>query len=121
MPVGSVLAYAAPTAPDGWLLCDGSHYSKDTYPRLFAIIGTQFGGNGTPQFYVPDLRGRVARGVDGSAGNDPDSGTRTSQASGGNTGNNVGSVQADALQGHVHDIDSSALDSTNEGDRISTE
>ena len=41
-PVGSILNYAGPTAPNGWLLCDGSEVSKTTYSRLFSIIGNLY-------------------------------------------------------------------------------
>lgn len=51
-----------------------------------------------PNFNLPDYRGRFLRGLDGTAGNDPDKLTRTAMNFGGNTGNNVGSVQNDALQ-----------------------
>ena len=34
-PIGSILNYAGPTAPTGWLLCDGSEVSKTTYSRFF--------------------------------------------------------------------------------------
>jgi microcystin-dependent protein len=67
--VGDVKATARSTAPIGWVLCDGSAVSRTTYAALFAAIGTTFGaGNGTTTFNLPDLRGRVPVGVDGSAG-----------------------------------------------------
>jgi microcystin-dependent protein len=54
-------AAAAPTA--GWLLCDGTAYSRAQYADLFAAIGTAFGaGDGTSTFNVPDLRGRFPQG-----------------------------------------------------------
>jgi hypothetical protein len=42
------------------------------------------------------------RGVDGTAGRDLDSGTRTALLTGGNAGNQVGSFQADAFKSHTH-------------------
>jgi microcystin-dependent protein len=62
-PPGAISAYAMPTAPAGWLLCDGTVHGAASYPRLFAVIGGSFGGNGTTTFAVPDLRGRVVLGV----------------------------------------------------------
>jgi microcystin-dependent protein len=51
------------------LLCDGSAVSRSTYSDLFDAIGTTYGaGNGSTTFNVPDLRGRVPVGVDGTAG-----------------------------------------------------
>jgi microcystin-dependent protein len=69
VPVGSVRATARTTAPVGFLLCDGSAVSRTTYKALFEAIGTNFGaGNGSTTFNLPDLRGRVPVGVDGTAG-----------------------------------------------------
>ncbi|MDA0179025.1 tail fiber protein [Solirubrobacter phytolaccae] len=67
-PAGSVIATARSEAPTGWLLCDGAAVSRTTYAALFAAIGTAYGaGNGFSTFNLPDLRGRVPVGVDGSA------------------------------------------------------
>lgn len=57
---------ASAQAPAGWLLCDGSAYSKTEYAQLYGVIGDYFTGEGIPetQFCVPDLRGRVPVGVD---------------------------------------------------------
>ena len=96
-PAGMVMAFAGSTPPPGWLPCDGSLLSRTTYAVLFAVIGTGWGsGDGSTTFHLPDLRGRFLRGVDGAAGRDPNSGTRTAANAGGNTGNSVGSVQANA-------------------------
>jgi microcystin-dependent protein len=104
-PPGTVLAYVGTTAPPGFLICDGSAVSRTNYSALFAIIGTSFGsGDGTTTFNLPDMRGRFIRGFDGSANNDPDKATRIASNSGGNTGNNIGSLQEDAFQGHAHDV-----------------
>jgi Phage Tail Collar Domain len=66
---GEVVPYAGSSAPVGALLCDGSAVSRTDYVGLFTAIGTTYGtGNGTTTFNVPDLRGRVAAGVDGGAG-----------------------------------------------------
>jgi microcystin-dependent protein len=64
-PVGSVIAFAGSTAPDGWLLCDGSNYSSANFPDLHAVIGTSFGSTGG-NFHVPDLRTRVPVGLSSS-------------------------------------------------------
>lgn len=67
-PVGLITAFAGSSAPPGRLMCDGAAVSRTTYDDLFAAIGTTFGaGNGSTTFNVPDLRGRVPVGVDGSA------------------------------------------------------
>jgi microcystin-dependent protein len=63
MPIGGLLDFAGATAPAGWLLCDGATYAIASYPKLFAVISTRYGGDGVNNFRVPDLRGRVAAGA----------------------------------------------------------
>lgn len=104
-PIGTIVPFAGPNLPAGWLRCDGSTVSRTTYADLFAAIGTAWGsGNGSSTFHLPDLRGRFARGVDGGIGRDPDAGTRTASNAGGNSGANLGSVQTDATGSHTHGI-----------------
>jgi microcystin-dependent protein len=66
-PIGGLMAFGGASAPDKWLLCDGSEISRTTYADLFAIIGVAYGaGNGTTTFNLPDMRGRSTMGADGS-------------------------------------------------------
>ena len=63
-PVGSISLFAGTTAPNGWLICDGSAVSRTTYADLFAVIGTTYGtGNGSTTFNIPNLKGRVPVGL----------------------------------------------------------
>lgn len=95
-PTGSITMFGGTAAPTGFLLCDGTAYSRTTYAVLFGIIGTNYGvGDGSTTFNVPDFRGIFPRGVDNGAGNDPDSASRTA-VNGGNSGDNVGSLEAQA-------------------------
>lgn len=56
------IAYATPDS--GWLICDGTAVSRTTYSTLFAKIGTAYGaGDGSTTFNLPDMRGRLAIGV----------------------------------------------------------
>jgi microcystin-dependent protein len=59
---GTVLPFAGADPPAGYLLCNGQQVSKHTYPALFEIIGTLYGGDGNPSFNLPDLRGRFPLG-----------------------------------------------------------
>lgn len=43
LPAGVVMAWTTTTAPDGWLLCDGSAVSRTTYSGLFTVISTTYG------------------------------------------------------------------------------
>jgi microcystin-dependent protein len=69
LPVGAVIAYAGPSAPAGWALCNGAALSRTGYAALFAVLGTVHGdGNGSTTFNVPDLRGRFVVGSGQGAG-----------------------------------------------------
>jgi microcystin-dependent protein len=46
-------------APNGWAFCNGQLLSISQNTALFSLLGTNFGGNGTTTFGLPDLRGRV--------------------------------------------------------------
>lgn len=63
-PVGIIEIFAGSTAPPGWLICDGTAVSRDTYSALFNVIGTTYGaGDGSTTFNLPNLQGRVPIGV----------------------------------------------------------
>jgi microcystin-dependent protein len=69
VPSGTIVAYGGSSAPSGWLFADGSEVSRTQFRTLFQAIGTTYGaGNGSTTFRLPDLRGRVPVGADGSAG-----------------------------------------------------
>lgn len=64
LPSGMITPYGGATAPSGWLLCDGTAVSRETYADLFAVIGTAFGsGDGSTTFNVPDMRECTAKGA----------------------------------------------------------
>lgn len=61
---GSFMWWTQATAPDGWLICDGSQVSRTTYSDLFSVIGTTFGsGDGSTTFTLPDMRATFVRGA----------------------------------------------------------
>lgn len=72
-PIGSVMYFAASSAPAGWLECNGQLVSRAIYLDLYRIIKYTFGRNedGT-QFALPDLRGEFVRGWDHYRGVDLD-------------------------------------------------
>ena len=87
--VASVTSFARPTAPDGWLLCDGKAVSRSVYARLFQAIGTIYGkGDGSTTFNLPDMRGLFVRGHDPEGKND--------------LKREFGSYQGDQIQSHSH-------------------
>ena len=53
----SIMAFSFPQR--GWARCDGALLPINQNQALFALLGTQYGGNGQTTFALPDLRGRV--------------------------------------------------------------
>ena len=103
MPTGAVIAVASSTVPSGFLECNGAAVSRTTYAALFAAIGVAHGyGDNAATFNLPDYRGRFLRGWDHGIARDPDRAARTAMATGGATGDSVGSVQMDAFKSHTH-------------------
>lgn len=69
VPTGVLLPFGGTSAPDGFLICDGSAVSRSTYAALFAVIGTKYGGgDGSTTFNLPNVKGKVVIGVDGADG-----------------------------------------------------
>lgn len=103
-PAGMVQAFALNNCPNGWVKADGSLVARTgEFARLFAAMGTIHGsGNGSTTFNLPDYRGRFLRGASESSILDEDKALRTAMASGGASGNSVGSVQGHAFQTHTH-------------------
>ena len=62
MPPGIISPFMGTTAPDGWLICDGSEYDPADLPELYAV-NSAFHNDAT--FRVPDLRGRSPIGTGG--------------------------------------------------------
>lgn len=86
IPTGSIFPYAGGSAPQYWLLCDGSEQLISTYPELYAVVLNNFGTppSGASYFLLPDLRGRLPLGKDNM---------------GGTGANRVNSASADTLGG----------------------
>ena len=58
--LGQLLVVSFNFAPKGWALCQGQLLAINQNQALFALLGTTFGGNGTTNFALPDMRGRLA-------------------------------------------------------------
>ena len=57
--IGEIFMSGFNFAPVGYLSCNGQTISIATNTALFSLLGTTFGGNGTTNFSLPDLQGRV--------------------------------------------------------------
>ena len=62
--VGSIAAFAGSSLPSGWLLCNGSAISRETYSALFSAVGTTYGsGDGSTTFNLPNLVDKFIEGA----------------------------------------------------------
>ena len=46
-------------APRGWAQCNGQALPINQNQALFSLLGTNYGGNGSTNFALPNFRGRV--------------------------------------------------------------
>jgi len=58
--LSSIYIFAGNFAIRGFVLCAGQIVAIQSNTALFSLIGTYYGGNGTSNFGLPDLRGRTA-------------------------------------------------------------
>lgn len=58
--MGEIRAFGFGFAPKAWAMCNGQLLSIQQNQALFSLLGTNYGGNGTTNFALPDLRGRAA-------------------------------------------------------------
>ena len=68
--LGTVLPMALNFAPNGWLSCEGQILPIAQNSALFSLLGVAFGGNGTTNFQLPDLRGKAIIGSGAMPGGD---------------------------------------------------
>ena len=56
--LGQIMCAGFNFAPKGWARLDGQLLSIAQNTALFSLLGTTYGGNGTTNFALPDMRGR---------------------------------------------------------------
>jgi len=60
--IGQIMMAGFNFAPKFWALCNGQLLPINQNQALFSLLGTQYGGNGTTNFALPDLRSRTPIG-----------------------------------------------------------
>lgn len=68
VPIGTIMLWYTDGAPGGWLICGGQTESIALYPELYAKLGTDYGGNGTTTFGIPDMSGEAPASLLATAG-----------------------------------------------------
>jgi microcystin-dependent protein len=60
--IGQIMMAGFNFAPKFWALCNGQLLPINQNQALFSLLGTQYGGNGTTNFALPNLQGRTPVG-----------------------------------------------------------
>ena len=58
--IGEIQLFGFNFAPSHWAQCNGALMAIQQNTALFSLLGTQYGGNGTTTFGLPNLVARVA-------------------------------------------------------------
>ena len=58
--IGEIQLFGFNFAPRNWAQCNGALMAIQQNTALFALLGTQYGGNGTTTFGLPNLMARAA-------------------------------------------------------------
>ena len=65
--LGEIRMFAGNFPPKGWAFCNGQLLPISQNTALFSLLGTYYGGNGTTNFALPNLQGRMPLCTDGGA------------------------------------------------------
>ncbi|OIN55995.1 phage tail protein [Arsenicibacter rosenii] len=60
--LGTIVMFGFNFAPVGYLSCNGQQLGIQQNAALYSLLGVTYGGNGTTNFNLPDLRGRLPIG-----------------------------------------------------------
>jgi microcystin-dependent protein len=95
--LGEIRMFGFTFAPLNWAVADGSIMPITRNTALFSLLGTNFGGNGTTTFGLPNFQGQVIVGA-GAAG------TGTQYAVGETGGNTQVSITTQNTPSHTHSM-----------------
>lgn len=98
--VGEIRLFSFDYAPQDWHICDGSLLPIQGNQALYALLGTQFGGDGKTNFALPDFRGRVPVGVATNSTTVPQGATR--YQTGNKGGNETVALTTAQVPAHNH-------------------
>lgn len=114
LPIGVCLDWPANlAAPNGYILAAGTLELIATYPALFAVYSTLYGGDGVTTFGIPDYRGRVLVGRDNMGGSAANRVTFAGSGIAGTTIASAGGAQNYTLaQGNLPSVNWTVTDPT---------
>jgi microcystin-dependent protein len=103
--VGEVRLFGYNWCPNGWLQANGALLPIAQYTALFSLYGTNFGGNGSTNFGLPNLTGRAPTGYGSTPPGQPFAAVY---------GNSSVTLTIGQLPAHTHQLfGSTAANSTN--------
>lgn len=97
--IGEIKLFAFPFAPVNWSFCNGASLAIRQQTSLFALIGTQFGGDGATTFQLPNLASRMMVGSGQGTGLSP-------RSIGAAFGEAAVTLQTENLPAHSHSFQS---------------
>ena len=105
--VAEIRIFTGNFAPTGWAFCDGQLLPISQNTALFSLLGTMYGGNGTTNFALPDLRGRHPMGVGQGPG-------LSDRAQGEVVGSETVTLLTSEIPAHTHPVVASSAGATSE-------
>jgi microcystin-dependent protein len=106
--VGEIRMFAGSVEPVDWKFCNGQLLTIQQYPALYSLIGTTYGGNGTTDFALPNLQGRLPVG---SATSNPP-GMASTYPVGAVGGSTTVTVTQAQMPAHTHAFSATTADAT---------
>ena len=103
--LGQITLYPYNFAPFGWADCAGQLLPISQYAALFSLLGTQYGGNGTSNFGLPNLQGRIPVGQGQLLGG-------SDYVMGEMAGNETVTITTSTMTSHTHSLSASAVNGT---------
>ncbi len=101
--MGEIAIYGFYFPPQGWATCNGAILPISQNQALYALLGTQFGGDGQSSFALPNLMGRVALGAGSGPG-------LSSYVQGQYGGSESVTLTPDQIPEHTHAINCTSTD-----------
>jgi microcystin-dependent protein len=99
--LGEIRLFPFNFAPLGWAMCNGQLLPISQNTAVFSLLGTQFGGNGTSNFALPNLQGSGALDFGNGAG--------LSEREIGETGGSAAvTLLTNEIPAHTHSLKSAA-------------
>ncbi|MCE2928970.1 MAG: tail fiber protein [Candidatus Caenarcaniphilales bacterium] len=95
--IGEIMMTVGSFCPRGWASAEGQTLPITQNTSLFAVIGTTYGGDGTTNFRLPDLRSRLPMGQGAGPG-------LTNRPMGEKLGTETIILTLDNLPNHNHSI-----------------